>query len=156
MKKTYWIIGGVILLIICWVFFITFQNKDTQKVVVFFTKSKPAQIITVGVDRDILASSNPEIRLQRTVNKLLLGPNNKEKNQGLYSAINPDVRLNSVNLTDQIATLDFNKALDFQVGGSAKVLAIREQLEKTAFQFDFINQLVLTINNGEREAILEP
>ena len=132
------------------------QNKDTQKVVVFFTKTKPAQIITVGVDRDIMASSNPEIRLQRTISKLLLGPNNKEKNQGLYSAINPGVRLNSVNLTDQIVTLDFNEALDFQVGGSAKVLAIREQLEKTAFQFDFINQLVLTVNNGEREAVLEP
>lgn len=156
MKKTYWIIGVVLLLIIFWVFFVTLQNKDTQKVVVFFTKTKPAQIITVGVDRDIIASSDPEIRLQRTISQLLLGPTKKEKNQGLDSAISSKTRLNSVNLHENIATLDFNEALDFQVGGSTRVLAIREQLEKTALQFDFINQLVLTVNNGEREAVLEP
>ena len=156
MKKIYWIIGVVILLIIFWVLFIMPKNNSTQKVIVFFTKSEATQIITVGVERDIVVSNNLETRLEKTINQLLLGLNLAEKDQDLYSAINAGTKLNSVKIVGKIATLDFNETLDYQVGGSAKVLAIREQLEKTVLQFSFVNQLILTVNEGAREAILEP
>lgn len=138
------------------------QNKGldliTKEIAVYFVKSNPTAIVAQEVSRNILVhKDNLEEIVTRTVQELLDGPTSAEKQSGLLTAINSETELNyaQVNENGEII-LDFNYHFDYQVGGSATVLAIREQLEKTVFQFDFAKDLVLTIDQGSREAVLEP
>ena len=138
------------------------QNKGldlmTKEIVVYFVKPDPTAVVTQEVSRNIVVHEyNLEGIVTRTVQELLNGPTAAEKQSGLFTAINTETELNyaQVNENGEIV-LDFNYHFDYQVGGSATVLAIREQLEKTVFQFDFATDLVLTIDQGNREAVLEP
>ena len=63
--------------------------------------------------------------------------------------------MNSVSIEDGLITVDFNERIDEGVAGSARVLAIRDQLEKTLLRIPRVTSYKLTVN-GEREVILEP
>ena len=162
MKQSfYWIIGLLIIAVVgWWTFFNPNQTPDGsviyREVLVYFTQDDPTQVVTTGVTREIKNSDNEGILLQRTISELLAGPTEAESALGLYTSINSGTELNHVKLNQGIATIDFNEQFDFQLGGSALVTAIREQVEKTAMQFSFVDQVLLTVNNGARAAVLEP
>ncbi|MDD3123440.1 MAG: GerMN domain-containing protein, partial [Candidatus Izemoplasmatales bacterium] len=58
-------------------------------------------------------------------------------------------------LEGEVATVDFNEKLQEGVAGSATVMAIRNQIERTLLQFDYITEVVISIN-GDSEEILQP
>jgi len=85
--------------------------------------------------------------------KLLEGPTNEEKEQGYTTAISEGTTLNYFYVENGVAYADFSAELD--ASGSATVIMIRDQIEKTLLQFEDIEEVVISIE-GEMEEILEP
>lgn len=160
MKYFYWILAIVILAGL-W-YYLSVQRSpapspgQTQEISVYFNKSEPTEIVQVAVKRTIAdGERDTEALAAEALNELLKGPTDEEKTQGLSTAIAGDCQLNYVKIENGVATADFCEKFDYQVGGSARVLAIRAQVEKTLKQFPEISEVKMTVE-GEREAVLEP
>jgi spore germination protein GerM len=54
-----------------------------------------------------------------------------------------------------VARVDFDEQLNYQVGGSCRVMAIRAQIEQTLKQFSTVDSVIISVN-GQTEGILEP
>jgi hypothetical protein len=65
------------------------------------------------------------------------------------------VRLLKLTITDGVATANFSKELNAYGGGSARVQAIRQQIEGTVRQFPSVQQVVIQIE-GQSEGVLQP
>lgn len=65
------------------------------------------------------------------------------------------VTLRRLTIADGVATADFSQELRAYGGGSARVLAIREQITQTLLQFPTVNQVRIAIE-GQTEGVLEP
>ena len=87
--------------------------------------------------------------------QLLNGPTQEESESGIFSMINPGTVAYDLTLEGEVATVDFNEKLQEGVAGSATVMAIRNQIERTLLQFDYITEVVISIN-GDSEEILQP
>lgn len=88
--------------------------------------------------------------------QLLLGPTEDEKAQGYFTSINTGVKLKSLSIDENgTALADFDEQLEYQVGGSCKVSAIRAQIIETLKQFPTVKNVVISIN-GRTEDILQP
>ena len=125
----------------------------TQEIVVYFSRSEPTDIVQVAVKRTIIKTSKVATA---AIEKLLEGPTEEEKAQGLTTAINSGTKLNYVQIENGVATVDFNDRFDYQMGGSARVRAIYQQIYKTLTQFSTVKEIKITINHGARPANLEP
>jgi hypothetical protein len=90
-----------------------------------------------------------------TLNELLNGPTEEEAESGIFSMINPGTVVYDLIIIDGIARVDFNEKLQEGVAGSATVIAIRNQIEKTLLQFNDISKVIISIN-GNSEEILQP
>jgi spore germination protein GerM len=90
---------------------------------------------------------------EEVVNALLEGPTTEEEEEGYSTAIDSEATLNSFRIEEKTAYLDFSEELD--ASGSAMVMAIREQIEKTLLQFESVDDVVISIN-GETEEVLQP
>ncbi len=89
------------------------------------------------------------------INALLRGATQEEIEQGFVSNIGSGVRVQGLTIEDGVAMIDFNEQLEFQVGGSCRVVAIRAQITETLKQFQTIDAVVISIN-GRTEDILQP
>lgn len=87
--------------------------------------------------------------------ELLKGPTQQDKDQGYLTNINDGVLIQSLNITDGTAFVDFNDQLEFQVGGSCRVAAIRAEITETLKQFPTVQNVIISIN-GRTEDILQP
>lgn len=90
-----------------------------------------------------------------TVEAFLRGATQEEINQGFVSNINSGVRIQSLTIENSIAKVDFDQQLEFQVGGSCRVAAIRTQITQTLKQFQTVDDVIISIN-GRTEDILQP
>lgn len=144
------------------------ENADQIKIPVKFNQTD-AIIVKVFFNNEELDpefSCNKVFPVERNVYKteaigraaleeLLKGPTDDEQNQGYFTSINPDVQIQSLNIKDDVATVDFNDQLEFQVGGSCRVAAIRSQITETLKQFPTVKKVIISIN-GRTEDILQP
>lgn len=89
------------------------------------------------------------------VEELLKGPTEQEKSEGFFTNINSGVKVRSLTIDNGIARVDFTPELDFQVAGSARVTAIRDQITQTLKQFPTVKDVIISIN-GRTEDILQP
>jgi len=87
--------------------------------------------------------------------ELLKGPTADEKNTGFFTSINPGVKIQKLTIENKTAKIDFDEQLEFQVGGSCRVVAIRAQITQTLKQFPTVENAIISIN-GETETILQP
>jgi spore germination protein GerM len=88
--------------------------------------------------------------------ELLKGPTANEISRfGISTAINPDVEIQSLTIVDGVAQIDFSESLDYQVGGSCRVTAIRSQITNTLLEFPTVDEVVISIN-GRIDDILQP
>ncbi|MBN1972848.1 MAG: GerMN domain-containing protein [Sedimentisphaerales bacterium] len=87
--------------------------------------------------------------------ELLKGPTEQEKEAGFFTSINTGVKIQKLSVINGIARVDFDKQLDFQVGGSARVRAIRAEIIQTLMQFSTVNQVIISID-GRTQDILQP
>lgn len=86
---------------------------------------------------------------------LLRGATQEEINQGFVSNINSGVRIQNLTIENSVAKVDFDEQLEFQVGGSCRVAAIRAQIAETLKQFPTVDSVIISIN-GRTEDILQP
>ncbi len=87
--------------------------------------------------------------------ELLKGPTDAEKSQGFFSNINPGVKIQKLTIENEIAKVDFDEQLEFQVGGSCRVAAIRAEITQTLKQFPTVKEVIISIND-RTEDILQP
>lgn len=124
------------------------DNDVAYSVPVFFIDSEEN---FVEVQRTIDSDPTPII----SIHELIKGLTEEEVNGGLFTSINPATELNSLEVVDGVAFVDFNEKLDEGVAGSAMVTSIRGQIEKTLLAFPHIDNVIISIN-GETEEILQP
>jgi hypothetical protein len=87
--------------------------------------------------------------------ELLKGPADSEKNQGFFTSINPGVKIQKLTIENGVARVDLDEKLEFQVGGSCRVSAIRAQITETLKQFPTVKEVIISINE-RTEDILQP
>ena len=89
-----------------------------------------------------------------TLEQLLGGPTAEEKKSGYTTVIPEGSKLNSLNIVDGEAQVDFNEATQ-SGGGSCSMLARVTQIRQTLLQFSTIKTIKLSIN-GATEPIFQP
>ena len=157
MKKQNFII--ILILVLIGIFgYFTFTNQgDTVTVRVFFSNSQedPQALDcekVYSVERQI---SENKLMAQTVLEELLKGPILEEQEKGYFTSINPGVNINSLVIEDNIAKVDFDEQLEYQLGGSCRVMAIRSQITETLLQFSEIVDVIISVN-GRTEDILQP
>ena len=79
----------------------------------------------------------------------------KEISDGFGTSINSGVKIQKLTIENGVAYVDFDEQLEFQVGGSCRVSAIRAQIIQTIKQFSTVKDVIISIN-GRTEDILQP
>lgn len=133
---------------------IIFQKVETITVKVFFNNNELDPNFSCykvfPVEREI---EKTKALARAALEELLLGP--LESEEGFFTNINNNVKINSLTIEDGIARVDFDEQLEFQVGGSCRVSAIRAQITETLKQFSTVKDVIISIN-GQTEDILQP
>lgn len=137
------------------------ENQEIQKeymtVKVFFGNNQfDPQVFDCKanffVEREILKTQGVA---RAALEELLKGPTDAEKAQGYFTSINPGVKIQKLTIKDDLAKVDFDEQLEFQVGGSCRVAAIRSQITETLKQFPTVQNVLISID-GRTEDILQP
>lgn len=131
-------------------------EQETIKVKIYFSNDKLDPQFTCvkvfPVEREIARTSAVA---RASLEELLKGPTEKEKADKYSTNINTGVKIQRLGVKDGVAKVDFNEQLEFQVGGSCLVAAIRAQIAETLKQFPTVKEVVISIN-GRTEDILQP
>ncbi len=125
---------------------------ETLSVQVYFVRVVDGQEEIVPVEREIAYTNTAS---ETAIEELLKGPLPEEEEQGYSTAINENTHLQSIEVSNKVARINFSQRLDEDVAGSARVTAIRNQIEKTLLQFDAIDEVIIAVD-GETEGILQP
>ena len=104
------------------------------------------------VEREIVKT---QAVARAALEELLKGPTEEEKELGYFTSINEGVKIQSLTIENGLAKVDFDEQLEFQVGGSCRVAAIRAQIRETLEQFPTVNEVLISIDN-RTEDILQP
>jgi len=133
------------------------SDEDPATIKLFFTNTKLDPEVmdcnkTFLTERKILKTEN---LIKDTVEALLLGPTDEEKENGFLTSIPVGVKIQSLEIKDGVARIDFDETLEFQVGGSCRVTAISSEIRETIKQFPEANEVIISIN-GRTEDILQP
>ena len=133
--------------------FTTWSNPTSLSVKAYFSQGSPNDCtIVAGVNRTVPYT---QTTAKAALTELLKGPTAVELAQGYATNLNPNTKLNSVTITNGVATADFNADLDKNVAGSCRVLAIRSQIENTLKQFPSVTSVVIS-RNGTTSGVLQP
>ena len=160
MKKQNILIGSIIILILILVGVIGYSfiigQEKTMTVKIFFGNIKEDPEVlncqkVYSVERQVLENK----AMIQALEELLKGPTLEEQEKGYLTNINFGVNINSLIVENNIAKVDFDEQLEYQVGGSCRVMAIRSQITGTLVQFPEINDVIISIN-GHTEDILQP
>jgi spore germination protein GerM len=103
------------------------------------------------VSRKIL---NAETLGLGSLDSLLKGVSDEEKQAGYFTSINSGVLIKRFNIVDGVAFVDFNSKLS-STAGSCMVVGIKSQIEKTLTSLPDIDYVVITVD-GKTDGILEP
>lgn len=87
--------------------------------------------------------------------ELLKGPTEEEKKDGFFTNINSGVKINSLVVDGRTAKVDFDERIEYQVGGSCRVSAIRAEITETLKQFESVDEVIISVD-GRIEDILQP
>ncbi len=135
---------------------IRFSQIETIKVKVYFNNNKLDPEFSCNkvfpVERIIPKTQAPA---REALELLLEGPSSVDIDQGFFTNINPDVKIQSLTIENGVAKVDFDEQLEFQVGGSCRVAAIRAEITQTLKQFSTVKEVIISIN-GRTEDILQP
>jgi len=127
------------------------EENEMVEVDVYFVVVRDNNEELIAVKR--LLSINEEVE-KNALLQLLLGLTEEEKSLGYSTTINNNVEINDFYIEEKVAHVDFTEELTVP-GGSALVMMIRDQIEKTLLQFDTIERVEISIE-GETEDILQP
>lgn len=89
------------------------------------------------------------------IEELLKGATETEKANGFFTSINEGVKIQKLTIENGVAKIDFDQQIEFQVGGSCRVSAIRAQITETLKQFPTVKEVIISVND-RTEDILQP
>jgi len=124
----------------------------TRRLLVYFPKELENDVTFVAVSRDVPAT--PAIG-RAAIEELLKGPTPEERARGLYTPIPDGTRLLSLKIVDGTAYADFDRRMEYRMGGSVRVMAVRRSIELTLKQFSTVQRVVISVE-GNTEGILQP
>jgi spore germination protein GerM len=129
-------------------------TKETITVNVYFGKLGNGDNCTLvfPIERAIIKT---EAVARAAIEELINGPTEEEKNDGYFSGVNQNSKINKLTIANETAMIDFNNSLEEGVGGSCRVAGIREQIIKTLMQFPTVKKVIISID-GRTEDILQP
>jgi len=78
-----------------------------------------------------------------------------DQEAGFSTSISQGVVIQKLTIENNVAKVDFNDKLEYQMGGSCRVSAIRAQITETLKQFSTVKDVIISIN-GRTEDILQP
>lgn len=137
-------------------FALLLKPLETMDLQVFFNNSNLdpefSCLKVFPVQRKVFKTLEPA---KVAIEELLRGPTSNEASQSYSTNIPQDVQINEIYIENSIAKIDFNEALEYQVGGSCRVSAIRAQITQTLKQFSSVKEVVISVN-GRTEDILQP
>jgi putative hemolysin len=87
--------------------------------------------------------------------ELLKGASENDKSEKYFTSINDGVVIQKLTIANGTARVDFDKAIEYQLGGSCRVSAIRAQIEETLKQFPTVKEVVISVD-GRTDDILQP
>jgi len=129
---------------------------ESIKIKVFFNNDKLDPEYSCNkafpVEREI---AETQAVARAALEELLEGPTQEEESQGFFTTINPGVKIQKLTIENGVAKADFDEQLEFQVGGSCRVSAIRAEITQTLKQFSTVKEVVISID-GRTEDILQP
>ncbi|OIO45805.1 hypothetical protein COX24_00590 [bacterium (Candidatus Gribaldobacteria) CG23_combo_of_CG06-09_8_20_14_all_37_87_8] len=137
-------------------FSLVLKPSETMDLQVFFNNNEldpeVSCVKVFPVQRRVFKTLEPA---KAAIEELLKGPTSNEASQSYQTSLPQNVKLNKIGIAKGVATVDFNEALGYQVGGSCRVSAIRAQITETLKQFPSVQDVVISIN-GQTEDILQP
>jgi spore germination protein GerM len=153
----------VLFVLLGFIGFIVFQRDksvlsepETMTVKVFFNNSlldpEYSCYKVFPVEREVVKTQGVA---RVALEQLLQGPSQEEKEQGFYTSLSQGIMIQSLSVVEGVAKVDFNDQLEFQVGGSCLVSAIRAQITQTLKQFSTVKEVIISVN-GRVEDILQP
>ena len=158
MNKKILLISLIITLVLAGVIgylFIAGQGKTITVKIFFGNIKEDSEVLNCekvySVERQVFKKK----AMIQSLEELLKGPSLEEQEKGYFTSINSGVNVNSLIVKDDIVTVDFDEQLEYQIGGSCRVVAIRSQIMGTLVQFSEINNVIISIN-GRTEDILQP
>ncbi len=89
------------------------------------------------------------------ISELLKGPVGYEKDNGYFTLLNKDSKLEHITIENKVATVDFNDKFNTGVAGSCKIEALRSQISETLKQFPGIDDVKVTVNGKDKD-VLKP
>ncbi len=125
-------------------------DEDMMTIDVYFSIVEDGVEKVSSVEREFPV---PQDVAEYAIHELLAGPTQDEKDEGYFTAIDEETTLLSLHVEEGVVYLDFSAELD--ASGSATVMMIREQIENTLLQFDYVEEVEISIE-GESEGILQP
>jgi len=131
-------------------------KTETTKVNVYFNNSRmDAEFSCNKVFPAERIIPKTQAIARAAIEELLKGPTETEKSQDFFTSINSGVKIQGLVIEGGVAKIDFDEQMEFQVGGSCRVSAIRSQIIETLKQFSTVKSVVISIN-GRIEDILQP
>lgn len=135
---------------------VRFAEQETQTLKLFFNNNQLDPEVSCNkvfpVERIVPKTQTPA---RAALELLLGGPLTAEKEQGFFSSINEGVKIQSLTIENGTAKVDFNEQMEYQMGGSCRVSAIRAEITETLKQFSTVQNVVISVN-GRTEDILQP
>lgn len=132
------------------------SSGELTKVKVFFNNNAMDPEVSCNkvfpIEREV--PKTPAIA-RVALTELLGGLTSMEENAGFSTSINKGVKIQSLTIDNGVAIADFDGQLEYQVGGSCKVSAIRAQITETLKQFPTVSSVIISIN-GNAEDVLQP
>jgi len=107
---------------------------------------------TIAVERKVPKTQGIA---KAAIETLLRGATENEIIQGYVSNIPLGARLQKITIENGVAKAEFDEQLEYQVGGSCRVAAIRAQITQTLKQFPTVKEVIISID-GRTEDILQP
>jgi len=130
--------------------------QEKMQVKVFFNNSKlDPEFSCNKVSLVLREIPKTEGVARAALGELLKGPTEEEKAEGYFTSINQGVIIQSLIIENGVARVDFDEQLEYQVGGSCKVAAIRAEITQTLRQFPTVKNVIISID-GRTEDILQP
>jgi hypothetical protein len=135
---------------------VSIPKTETTKVNIYFNNSRmDAEFSCNKVFPTERIIPKTQAIARAAIEELLKGPTETEKSQDFFTSINSGVKIQGLVIEDGVAKIDFDEQMEFQVGGSCRVSAIRSQIIETLKQFSTVKSVIISIN-GRTEDILQP
>ena len=136
---------------------ISLGDPDTIEVQVYFQNADLDPTATCELVFLVTRSVSSKTQIYRAaIEALLEGPTDEEADEGFNTSLPKRVTLKSVAAdAEGVVTADFDDRLDRGVAGSCRVIAIREQIERTLLQFPEVREVIISVE-GETETVLQP